>query len=221
VILEVWDTGIGIAPENQQEVFREFHQLGNPERDRQKGLGLGLAISEGMARALGHELTLASTPQRGSVFRLALPLATELPGEECNLTQHIRTTQMLHVRVLVIDDDASVRAGMDHLLRDWGCEVDTAEYIEQALSLASANAPDVIISDYRLREQRTGLEAIVALREFLGSALPALLITADTAQERLLDAQAQGIPLLPKPASPGQLYLALVKVLDQTGSFSA
>lgn len=74
-VLEVWDTGIGIAPENQTLIFREFLQLANAEQDRQKGLGLGLAIVDGLVRTLGHELSLTSRLRRGSVFRLRLPLA--------------------------------------------------------------------------------------------------------------------------------------------------
>lgn len=212
-VLEVWDTGIGIMPAHQQDVFREFHQLGNPERDRRKGLGLGLSIAQGLARTLGHELSLASTPERGSVFRLALPIAiAPSPAEQPELPQNI--TQLLNARVLVIDDDETVRAGMRHLLRDWGCEFDMAESIEEALTLARAHAPDLVISDYRLREQRNGLEAIAALRELLGDALPALLLTGDTAPERLREALTSGIPLLHKPVSPSQLYRGLVDVLD-------
>lgn len=213
-VLEVWDTGIGIAPVHQQEVFREFHQLGNPERDRQKGLGLGLAIAQGLAHVLGHDLSLASTPQRGSVFRLSLPIAsTALPVEPTAMTP--RKTRLLEVRVLVIDDDEAVRTGMCHLLRNWGCECEAAESIEEAVALARAHAPDLVISDYRLREQRTGTEAIVALRALLGNTLPALLITGDTAPERLREAQANGVPLLHKPVSPSQLYRKLVEVLEE------
>lgn len=218
VVLEVWDTGIGIAPEHQDEVFREFHQLGNPERDRRKGLGLGLAISEGLARALGHDLSLASTPGRGSVFRLVVPLATAAgPGiEQAPMTES--KTRLLEVRVLVIDDDEAVRASMLHLLGDWGCLCDAVESIEEALTLARARRPDLIISDYRLREQRTGVDAIAALRELLGARLPGLLLSGDTAPERLREAQASGLPLLHKPVSPSQLYRAVVKTLDEQGA---
>jgi signal transduction histidine kinase len=212
-VLEVWDTGIGISPSHQQEVFREFHQLGNPERDRRKGLGLGLAITEGLARALGHGLTLASTPQRGSVFRLTLPVATGQPVEEHGLIPSQDKMQMLNVRVLIIDDDETVRVGMLYLLRGWGCECEAAETIEEALDLARTYAPEVVISDYRLREQRTGLEAIAALRTLLGDKLHALLITGDTAPDRLREAQASGIPMLHKPVSPSQLYRGLVMTL--------
>jgi len=212
-VMEVWDTGIGIESSQQSEVFREFHQLGNPERDRRKGLGLGLAIVSGLARTLGHELALVSTLQRGSVFRLTLPLATAASAVAPLMVESgkVRTLQM---RVLLIDDDEAVREGMLHLLKDWGCECAVAETIEEALALARIEAPDVIISDYRLREQRTGIEAIATLRHLLGDALPALLITGDTAPERLREALASGIPLLHKPVSPSQLYRGLDSLLS-------
>jgi CheY-like chemotaxis protein/anti-sigma regulatory factor (Ser/Thr protein kinase) len=211
-VLEIWDTGIGIAPEDQEEVFREFHQLGNPERDRRKGLGLGLAIADGLARAMGYELTLKSTPERGSVFRLTLPLVSNAP--ESNIMMQSKT-RLLNARLLFIDDDEIVREGMLHLLRDWGCECEAAESIEEALALVQLNVPDVIVSDYRLREQRTGVEAIAAVRKLIGSDIPALLITGDTAPTRLREAQASGIPLLHKPVSPGLLYRKLVELQQE------
>jgi len=210
-VLEVWDTGIGIEPAHQTEVFREFHQLGNPERDRRKGLGLGLSIVEGLARTLGHPLLLDSKPGRGSMFRLTLPLTTGVCVDNALvLPQH--DGQLTNVRVLVVDDDESVRTGTLHLLRDWGCVVEAADSIEEALVLAGKHVPDVVISDYRLRDQRTGLEAIAALRAVLGQSLPALLITGDTAPDRLREALNSNIPLLHKPVSPDQLHLGLVNV---------
>jgi signal transduction histidine kinase len=211
-VVEVWDTGVGIAPEHQQGIFREFHQLGNPERDRRKGLGLGLAIADGLARAMGYELTLKSTSGRGSVFRLTLPLVSNAP--ESSIMMQSRT-RLLNARLLFIDDDEIVREGMLHLLRDWGCECEAAESIEEALALVQLNVPDVIVSDYRLREQRTGVEAIAAVRKLIGSDIPALLITGDTAPTRLREAQASGIPLLHKPVSPGLLYRRLVELQQE------
>jgi CheY-like chemotaxis protein len=125
-------------------------------------------------------------------------------------------TRLLNARLLIIDDDEIVREGMLHLLRDWGCECEAAESIEEALALVQLNVPDVIISDYRLREQRTGVEAIAALRALLGESLPALLITGDTAPERLREAQASGLPLLHKPVSPGKLYRKLVELQQES-----
>jgi signal transduction histidine kinase/CheY-like chemotaxis protein len=216
-VLEVWDTGMGIAPEQQEEVFKEFHQLGNPERDRHKGLGLGLAIAQGLAKTLGHELRLQSQPQRGSVFSLGLALAPvvqigQLKGEKTVLMRS--SNDLLHaVHVLVIDDDEAVLSGMSQLLQNWGCKVDTASTIEQALVLAQLQAPEVLISDYRLRSHRTGAQAIDEVRSLLGAAVPAILITGDTAPERLREALSAGVPLLHKPLAPGALYEALAAIL--------
>jgi len=218
-VLEVWDTGIGIAPEQQSEVFKEFHQLGNPERDRRKGLGLGLAIAQGLARTLGHTLSLQSTPGRGSVFKLTVPLAQTVPARqftpEADLAALVAAGRLRDVRVLVIDDDEAVLSGMAQLLLLWGCQVDTANSIEQALSLARLQTPEVVISDYRLRGLRTGAQAIEALRDLLDVRLPALIITGDTAPERLREALGSGMPLLHKPLSPAALYQAMVDLLSR------
>ncbi|MBA5604657.1 response regulator [Duganella sp. FT3S] len=212
-VLEVWDSGIGIAPEQQEEVFREFHQLGNPERDRQKGLGLGLSIARGLAQLLGHALTVASRPGRGSVFRLAVPLASmpalSSPTSPALLALDAPARGALPQRVLVIDDDAIVRVSMQQLLAGWGCDCQVADGIETALTLAHTWRPDMIISDYRLREQRTGAEAIATLRAQAGTPIAALLITGDTAPARLREARASGVPLLHKPTSPEQLYRSM------------
>jgi len=215
-VLEIWDTGIGIAPQHQQDVFREFHQLGNPERDRRKGLGLGLAIARGLALTMGHELTLSSVEGRGSVFRLSVPLADQPAAADAD-TRPPLPLRPIDAHVLVIDDDEAVRAAMLPLLQEWGCACETAESIEAAVVLARARTPDLIISDYRLREQRTGLEAINAVRQACGRQVPALLITGDTSPQRLREAQSTGLPLLHKPVAPDQLYQRMVPLLTQRG----
>ena len=214
VQIEVWDTGIGIEASQHEDIFREFHQLGNAERDRRKGLGLGLAIAHGLARTLGHGLTLVSRPGRGSVFRVSLPIAQM--GVASGVVEVVPShARVFDVRVLVIDDDDAVRAGMRQLLGAWGCECDVADSIEEAQALARVHPPGLVISDYRLRELRTGAEAIAALRAEFGETLPALLITGDTAPQRLREARASGVPLLHKPVSPNQLYHGLMCVLNK------
>ena len=215
--VEVWDTGIGIAPQDYASIFKEFHQLGNPERDRRKGLGLGLAIADGLSKTLGHPLTLASQLGRGSVFKLALPLiaASEVIAPQRGVSEPVATGLLHGVRVLVIDDDEAVLLGMAQLLQSWGCKVDTADAVGPALQKAKAQAPDVLISDYRLRGQHTGAQAIDALRNVLGAHAPALMITGDTAPERLREAMSSGVPLLHKPVAPEQLYLAVVELLGE------
>jgi signal transduction histidine kinase len=211
VSVEVWDTGIGIEASQHREIFREFHQLGNPERDRNKGLGLGLAIVDGLVRVLGHPLSLVSRPGRGSVFKLLLSVS-QTPILVMPAAAGPVVYLPLHMKVLVIDDDAAVRVGMEQLLREWGCTCAAVESIEEALEAARVDCPDMVISDYRLREQRSGTQAIAVLRAEFGRDLPALLITGDTAPERLREAQASGIPLLHKPVSPELLYRRMVGV---------
>ena len=213
-VLEVWDTGVGIEAAQHQAIFREFHQLGNAERDRRKGLGLGLAIAQGLARALGQELRLASTPGRGSVFRFGLANARVGVVAVDEGAGHQPTLRAFSdVRVLVIDDDETVRAGMRQLLRSWGCECDAADSIEEAQALARTNRPDLAIVDYRLRQQRTGASAVADLRAEFGAGLPVLLITGDTAPQRLREAMATGVPLLHKPVLPRELHRAMGYVL--------
>lgn len=211
IVLEIWDTGVGIALVHQQAVFREFLQLSNPERDRQKGLGLGLAIVHSLARVLKLELSLSSRPGVGSVFRLSLPVAVDISSvEETHFDDS--GAQLKGMSVLVIEDDDIVRNGMRILVRDWGGNCDTAGSIEEALELAQRHAPDVVICDYRLREHRTGIQAIQALRDLLGDSFSVLLITGDTAPDRLREALASGIPLLHKPVLPNQLYQKIVEI---------
>ena len=152
-------------------------------------------------------------------FRLALPLSQLLPTKrlaaDANLPPRLATGQLRGVHVLVIDDDETVLSGMAQLLQRWGCKVDAADSIEQALVLAQQQPPDVVISDYRLRDQRTGAQAITALQSLASRHLPALIITGDTDPERLREAMSSGVPLLHKPLAPGALYQALVVLLGK------
>ena len=214
-VVEVWDTGIGIAPENCDEVFKEFHQLGNPERDRRKGLGLGLAIADGLSKALDHRLVLASRLGKGSVFKLVLPV-TFKPAGHSGMAAAPAMASLQGQHVLVIDDDDSVLQGMAQLLQGWGCSVATANSISAALEQARRQAPQAVVSDYRLRSQHTGAQAISAVRLLLGYNVAALMVTGDTAPERLREALGSGVPLLHKPVAPEQLYSALADLLSAT-----
>lgn len=212
--IEVWDTGIGIPPGQLEAIFREFHQLGNTERDRRKGLGLGLAIAEGLARSLGHTITVDSRPMRGSVFRLQVPLAqqwADVPPDDVAVWQAPVPRQL---RLLVLEDDESVRQGMCQLLRQFGWQCEAVETVEEALEAVAHQRPDLFICDYRLRGALTGVEAIEAVRARLGGHTPALLITGDTDPERLRDAHASKVQLLNKPVVPEVLYQAILREMD-------
>ncbi len=214
VILAVYDTGIGINTSEQREVFREFHQLGNPERDRRKGLGLGLAIVSGLAATLNHPLTLRSTPGRGSVFELLLPLSNEEALVEESTTE-ARPLRYSGSRILLVDDDEAIRIGTQQQLQSWGFECDTAESIEEALNVVRISPPDLVICDYRLRENHTGTEVINQLRQAVNPDLPALLITGDTAADHGLEAETQHIPILHKPIEADELYRHITMALEE------
>jgi signal transduction histidine kinase/CheY-like chemotaxis protein len=211
--LEIWDTGIGIDPIHHENIFKEFYQLGNIERDRRKGLGLGLAIVRGYTSMLQHPLSFHSTPGRGSVFKLQLVNAVDEPIQECHATINEPPTQ-LNISVLIIDDDENVRTGMVALFQSWGCHCAAAETIEEAVTLALHTQPLIIISDYRLRNSETGAQAITAIRHACNKEIPALLITGDTAKDRLIEATNSGIPILNKPVSAISLHTKIVDLLQ-------
>lgn len=214
VAIEVWDTGIGIPLAEQKRIFNEFYQLNNPERDRSKGLGLGLAICQRLCALLKHELALHSRLGRGSMFRIMVPPARALPrgGDEARSADE----QLLQQKtILVIDDEKEILEAMSAILRAWKCRVLTASSVAEAEQVAAGAAPppDLIVCDYRLRNEETGTEAIQAVQRMLKHAVPAIIMTGDTAPERIREAQASGHALLHKPVKPAQFYETLQNLL--------
>ncbi len=218
VRVEVWDTGIGIDSETLVHIFEEFYQADNPERDRSRGLGLGLAIIERLATLLGHKLDVKSWPGRGSMFSVSVPLAGEPAGALTWDPQAPHAADCLQDRVAVlIDDDPIVQEGTEAMLEDWGCEVITASSASEALEAVSATGvvPDVILADLRLRGAETGLSAIAALHEKLALPIPAIVVTGDTDPERIRQATASGYIVLHKPVEPTLLQLTILKVIGE------
>lgn len=205
--IEVEDSGVGIPADKHTEIFREYHQLSNPERDGAKGLGLGLAIVERLARLLNHRIELRSAPGAGSCFSVILPLgsasaiAPDVAGETAP------ESDLAGMVVLVIDDQAAVLEGMRVLLERWGCDVMLAdsEAAAVAVTAQARRMPELIIADYRLRADRTGSQAIDRVRREFGEPTPALIVTGDTDPERLREAQASGHMLMNKPVPPARL----------------
>lgn len=210
VAIEVWDTGIGIPAGQQRAIFQEFHQLGNPERDRRKGLGLGLAIVEGLARAMSVDVTVSSRLGKGSVFRLVLPVSTQ--GWQASPGVAVEEPDLEGLKVLLIDDDVSVCAAMSDLLASWGCWCRAVPSGDDASGMVAEFEPDVVLTDYRLRSHRTGLDALAQVRAALGRAVPAAIITGDTGPERLREADASGLLLLHKPVPAARLQAVLLSL---------
>ena len=213
VRIDVIDTGTGIPEEEREHVFSEFYQLANPEHDRSKGLGLGLAIVERLARLLGHRVEIASSASGGSRFSL-----TVTRGAASSTAPHLEAIETGIPRsalVSIIDDDALAREAMRGLISGWGCEVvSAASATEAALKLgAYRRMPDLIVSDYRLAGGGTGLQAIAQLRRAFGADIPACLITADTSTEVLSAIQSAGLHALTKPVAPLRLRALVSQML--------
>lgn len=211
LVVEVWDTGTGIPADQQEAIFGDFMQIGNPERDRRKGLGLGLAIARRMARLIGTDVTVSSVLGRGSVFRFSLPLAAPVQAEPLPLST-VEVGPSRHVRgarVVLLDDDVAILRGLGALLTAQGYDVATAETIEEALEHAEVRAPDILISDFRLRQGRDGTEAVRLMRQRYGKGLPVLMITGDTHPDRIAAADREDMKVLYKPVDADRIVKAI------------
>jgi two-component system, sensor histidine kinase len=211
--VEVWDTGPGIPDSDRDRIFQEYFQLRNPERDRTKGLGLGLAIVRRLANLLQCPISLRAELGRGSCFAIEMPKATA----KARLIDALANTSVMSGRglVMVIDDEIAIREAMNSLLTGWGYEVVTADSGVEMLAYLSKNPvrPDIVICDYRLRGQENGIDVIHSIQSHFDQALPAMLITGDTAVDRLVEAQASGFLLLHKPVPNGKLRAAIVNLI--------
>ena len=218
VCISISDTGQGIPLSEQEAVFDEFYQLQNPERDRHKGLGLGLSIVKRLTRLLGIELKINSSKERGTTLQILLPKANTIDrahqGSKLDKSVSGIPDELDGLSVLIIDDELDVLNGMRTLLTQYGCDVALADSGEQALKLVIANSciPDLIIADYRLRNDQTGDTAIAQVREEVNTDVPAIIITGDTSPERLREALASGFLLLHKPVVIEDL-LAVINTL--------
>ncbi|WP_448191860.1 hybrid sensor histidine kinase/response regulator [Azospirillum sp. sgz301742] len=221
--IEVWDTGPGIAAEHLDSIFEDFVQLGNPERDRSRGLGLGLAKVRRKAALLGHAVDVRSRPGHGprqghgSVFAIMVPVAASEPTAESTPAagpEHATPAERL---ILVVEDDPVQRSGVQLLLEGWGHRVMTAAdgFVALERVRTSPRVPDVIVTDFRLPGPMTGVQVVTRVGEAAGHPVPGIILTGDTAPERIREAVATGCRLLHKPFSPDLLRDALAAVAAQ------
>jgi len=212
VNVEVWDTGVGIRPEDLPRVFDEFCQVGRERRARAQGLGMGLAIVRRLARLLGHQLTVRSCPGRGTMFRIGIPIGG-LPDiqDATAAADTLPMPVMLPRSVLVIDDEAPIREGLRMLLEEWGYQVISAATMREAELAVRAleMSPDLILSDLHLGDGPDGIATIEAVRRQCGHEVPAILVTGDTSHEEMRRATDSGHPVLFKPLQARKLFNAL------------
>jgi two-component system, sensor histidine kinase len=216
VHIEIADTGIGIPQSELATIFDVLKQLGNPERDHRKGTGLGLAIVDRLAKLLDHPVTVTSAEGRGSCFRVDVPIATALAPETPDV-EPMSDTAVVGTFVLAIEDNPIILESLGRLLSNWGCPVVGARTGDAAIDALAEHdrIPDLIVSDYRLPNKETGIDAIANVRRAMDANVPAILITGDTDPAIADHAQRLGMQLLRKPVTPSELKRAMSLALAE------
>jgi len=213
--LKIKDTGIGIAEEEKERVFEEFYQVANPERDRKQGLGLGLAIVHRLTELLSIPIAVESTLNKGTTVTIKLPYEKFDDIPISTVTQNENSQQpLVGVKVLCLDDEVAVRDALLELFEGFGCEIQLCKDIHEVRETLKHFKPDIMLADFRLVGGNTGIEAIEAARKVIPN-LPALLISGDTAPERLKQADEAGIKLFHKPVKPFLLEKEIANLLTK------
>jgi len=211
---QVWDSGIGIPAEHFSSIFTEFYQVQPVRQGRMKGLGLGLAIVDRLARLLGHRLDLRSVTGKGSVFSLDVPLAeAAASGGARAMESPAASYTRLDGRVLLLDDDEEVLDALGTLLQGWGLDVTIARDGTEAMRQLR-QPPSLVVTDYRLGASETGLDVVDRLRHlFRGATFPVIVITGDMAGACKRSVAEQAYPLLNKPVQPAKLRALVTRLL--------
>lgn len=218
VWLEVHDTGIGIAAADRNRVFDEFQRLGQEGRG-EPGMGLGLSIVKRACAKLDHPITLESEPGRGTVLRVGLRIVgTVLPAALPEIPRKVERDKLRDRIVLIVENNAEMRHGYELILRNsWGMEtISVADTAAAGRAVAlRGRVPDVIVADYHLGGDDTGIRTIKALRETTGEDLPAVMVTAHRNAGLARSCARLGIRVLEKPVRPEVLQAALLRLIPE------
>ena len=218
--LTVQDAGPGIDPADHARIFNEFERL---SRSEAPGTGLGLSIVRRACQQLGHAVALDSALGHGSRFRVRLPLIAgfgpDPAGTVAPEPARVATTaDLAGRRILIVENDPAMRAALGILLRSWGMEVAEAAGVADALAaVREGTVPDFVLTDYRLDEAETGIDAIAAIRDDVGEPLAAAIVSAEGAEAIRRHADPLGVPVLEKPVAESALRRALHALLAATG----
>ena len=211
--ISVSDNGKGIPEECLGKVFEEFQQLDNPSRDRQKGLGLGLTIVKRLFKLQEHSFELTSKLDSGTRFSFQLPYGNK--SYISNILYREKNERKINFEksILVIDDEQQVLDGMRIILNDWKQNVRVTNSIEQAISaIEKGFKPDIIISDYRLQNNKTGADAIQQMHNNLSKQTQIVFITGETEPKKIKEIRSYGYPLIHKPIMGAGLKSILIRL---------
>lgn len=218
VLIQVWDTGSGIPSDEKEHIFSEFYQLQNPERDRHKGLGLGLAIVARLAELLNHTIHIHSHVKKGSVFSVEVPMAigSAVFGPVADRSAAIQNVDITGLNVLLVEDDELILTTMRDLLGKWGCNVFAAASLDSAMNHLGSlvSRLDLVIADYRLRNNTTGIQVVDTLESVLKRKIPAIIVTGDTSPRILQAILQSGRYVLHKPVAPQKLRHFVDEILS-------
>jgi signal transduction histidine kinase len=217
--LVIRDTGIGIGPDEQKHIFEEYYQVHNPARNRDLGVGLGLAIVKRACDLLGHPLSVHSKRHAGSEFSLVLPRCP--PQAESQVEESLPAEsgeELVGFVVVVVEDDMDVAQAMSAVLQEWGCIPIICSNADEAIETLSRESlrPQAVISDYRLRQNATGMDVIATLRAKYGR-LPAALVTGEMNPVSLITEQQPDYPVLQKPLAPERIKSLLLEFKSLEG----
>ena len=209
--IEVWDTGIGISSAEQQHIFQEFQQGAHAD---QRGLGIGLAISQRISLLLQHPLTLQSTPGAGSCFAITVPRAPT-PSLANTLSPSLpNSVNFAGKTVLLLDNEAQLRTAVAELLRSWQCQVLVAAKPAEAMAMVQSHGqPDLLLFDYHLDAGATGVEVAVQLQQHFGVQAPVVIHSADQQQSTRDAAMNAGFHFMLKPLKEASLKRLLQRLL--------
>jgi PAS domain S-box-containing protein len=214
LLLQVWDTGCGIAEADREKIFDEFFQVSNPQRNREAGLGLGLSIGKRAMSLLGGEITCRSRVGRGSVFQILLPLDQEQQkvahfdaGEDADLfaSKHLFRDK----RVAVLEDDSLVAEGLINLLQEQGAQVMHFMSAEEAMEWNDIHAVDYYLADYSLGGELTGADFLQLVQGRAAQPIKGVLVTGETSSHFIESIAGLPWPVLHKPVNYAKLALAL------------
>ncbi|MBN9079239.1 MAG: hybrid sensor histidine kinase/response regulator [Rhizobiales bacterium 65-79] len=220
IAIVVADTGIGIPQEQYEAVYEEFQRGRNAsEAERSSGgLGLGLAIVRRLISALGHDISFTSRLGKGTVFQVSAVPAAFRPVRRA-VPAHAPGTPRFYglygIRVLLVENDDSVLEAMSSLLERWHCSVRVASSTQEALGRLGDTGwvPDLIIADQHLDHGDLGSITIGEARQYLGRAVPALIVTADPSEALAATSRQSGIELMHKPVKPAELRALMAHLL--------
>lgn len=226
IAIQVWDSGVGVPEDQLSAIFEDFHQLQNDERDRSKGLGLGLAIVRRLAECLDHKLEVKSVLGRGSYFGVvaARGNTVELRALRDDRQESIDAVHDLSaLDVLLIEDDKVVAEATALLLKSWKCNVHCARTTDEALDSVENGGlvPDIVLADYRLPGRLDGVEAIQRIQLALRMPVPGIIITGESDITAIREIEKMGYIILRKPVRPAKLRRLIGHYVGQSSGLPA